>query len=307
VNGNGIGIGPERIFLKFAPGEASEGKVTVYNSTTAEMNVRLYATPFSIRNNDYTNIDVETPNAHSLIADWIHFTTPTITVRPGASLTVGFSANVPANVPAGGQYAAIFAEEVPDVDASATAIAAISRVGALVYARPSAGATETAEVTDQGVSAGLYFGDAALASYKIKNTGNTDVAVASRLVVRGMFDGRTVADEAGSTHYVLSASEYSGDDSWATDGRVGFYKTEYTVSYLGRTATIERPLVLFPAWSVVAVGVGFVIVASAVVFGIIKHRRAAKSRENDPNEAGFRAVFSTYFDRVRTRFNRRNN
>ncbi|MFV0485189.1 MAG: hypothetical protein ACK5MU_03125 [Candidatus Saccharimonadales bacterium] len=126
-------ISPTMRRLDLKPGEKQAGEMTVHNAGEVEFSFKVYAAPYTVVGDDYEpNFSNETN--YTQISRWIKFEGEEYTIAPGKDQIIKYTVAVPQDVPAGGQYATIFAETINEDASKTSGLQAVSRVGMIVYA-----------------------------------------------------------------------------------------------------------------------------------------------------------------------------
>ena len=112
---------------------------------------------------------------------------------------------------------------------------------------------------------------------RAKNSGNTDFTVKSKLIVKDFFSGATIHQTAETEHAVLPSTTRAIPLEW--DGaRVGLYNVEFRVDMLGNSQTIQRTVLLMPAWMFAVVIILTLTFVGGVMYALVKKLRAKKKK-----------------------------
>ena len=130
-----IQVTPVSSRLVLRPGQSLDYSMTVANIGTDKFGYSVYTAPYSVVDEDY-NVSFSNETNRTQLSRWIKFinedgsTTDTFksTLEPGAKQTVNYRISVPEDVPAGGQYATIFAQTDSDDKKDASGITLSSMV-----------------------------------------------------------------------------------------------------------------------------------------------------------------------------------
>ncbi|MDR0887289.1 MAG: hypothetical protein LBM97_01210 [Candidatus Nomurabacteria bacterium] len=269
-----LSVKPAQQRLELSPNQSKSAEITVVNSGTVGYEIKVSSTPYTVAN-DYSVNVFDRGNDYTQISRWISFDGETeFYLEPSQSKIINFTINVPASVPAGGQYASIMAETVPPADASG--VVAIRRIASLVYANINGNTIDKGEITkriwqniitnDEGV-------EQTATSVTVKNDGNTDFAAQSRLQIIGLF-GNSVDEVIDTPKTIFPDTERTVDLVW-NKSPVGIYRLILETSYLGETHTATKIVVLIPIWLWFII----LIAAIAIIFVIVKirgHRHARR-------------------------------
>ena len=116
-----IQVSPVSSRVTLKPGTALDYSMIVSNIGTDEFKFNTYTAPYSIVDEDY-NVSFSNENNRTQLARWIQFVNDdgsltdkySGSIPAGEKKTVNYRITVPEDVPAGGQYATIFAQTDPD-------------------------------------------------------------------------------------------------------------------------------------------------------------------------------------------------
>ena len=179
-------------------GKTKEYTMTVKNSGTSDFTYQLYTTPYSVSDENY-NVDFSTETARTQVSRWIKFyegdklvERPMFSIKSGETQLIKYVIQIPEDIPAGGQYATIFAETDASDDKAASNISGIrtaSRVGLIIYGRTNGETIEDASITDYNIPSFLTSGNI-IATSKVKNSGNTDFEVTYSIKIKSILSLR---------------------------------------------------------------------------------------------------------------------
>lgn len=289
-DGTRFSVSPTAKNLNIKPGELTTDSFELKNLSTEAAKFKIYAEPYSNTGDD-KNFSTET--TFTQMSRWIDFLdasggrvkTLEISVPGCTTREITFRVVAPASVPAGGQYAAIFAESSNGM--SDATISTSSRVGVLLYARMSEGQTVLSSslaepMLDRGN--GLRGNDGKLlkssviyGTVKVTNDGNIDTNVESTLVVRTIL-GREVYKNTSSISILPGTFERKITDIWEETPTFGLFTAEYSVKTgTGASETITRTFLILPLPLLLILAAALVV----VVIGIISFiRKVHKKRQN---------------------------
>ena len=188
-SGTSISITPVSNVLSISSNSEYNSKFTVNNDGSEEMKIEVYAAPYSYVHSEEDNsykLGFNQENNFTQISRWITFKDndgnyvkkANYTIDPEKSIEINYRITTPDNIPAGGQYAVIFAHTLTS-SVSASGIRTEASPGLVVYGRSTEGKVDTtAEISDlkieQSVSDGTTTRNNFYASAKVKNAGNVD-------------------------------------------------------------------------------------------------------------------------------------
>jgi len=236
---NGLTISPLRAELTIAPGTVQTGQLTLYNTTSSDMNVSMSAEAFGVINEQYDYSFDPT----SKVASWAHFDPSGLVLAAGKSATVDYSIGVPLDAEPGGQYLSLFAST--DIKGDAKGISTSERVGSLLYITVDGKVTHTGHLLKLLVPWTTTGSDSWTAT--IQNTGTTHFTSMYTLEVKTLWDSE-VSSSSGSS-LILPNTIRSVQGTIAQPEVPGIYKVAYTAS-LGDSpsVTVYRYMLYMPVY-----------------------------------------------------------
>lgn len=269
-----------RVVLR--PGQELEYSMVVANIGTDKFNYSVYAAPYSVIDEDY-NVSFSNETNRTQLARWIKFikedgtTTDTYkgSLEPNEKHTVNYQISVPEDVPAGGQYATIFAQTDNDnTNKDTSGITTVSRIGLIVYGRTNGETNEKAEITDWSVS-GLLNQGPITATSKVKNEGNTDIEAKYKFTVRSIFGNTLHEDE--QAYNILPDTERRLNSEWGSNTPMGLFWVTYNVSSsaLENAREETKLVVILPIYMIVIM----LILLTILIIWIIMLSRKRKERK----------------------------
>ena len=178
----------QRITLE--PNQVYDGTFTVENVGRKTFSFTLSSRPYQVSSPDYTP-DFSTSNSYTVLSNWLSFSADRTTLAPGESATVTYHVDTPADIPGGGQYAAIIVETRDADDAASVRIA--SQIAVLLYAQISGEQRLEGTLLDLELP-NILLGAPFTASVTVENTGNLDFDLTQTLTVTDFLTGRTLVD-----------------------------------------------------------------------------------------------------------------
>ena len=274
-------ISPTRQELTLEPGQSYTLEISVTNAGNDVAAFVPAAGPYYPTTDG--SLDYNASNDHTMLWNWISFSEQSFTLDPGEKATLTFTINVPADAPGGGQYAAVYAE----IHASEGGINSVSRVGSLIVGRVNGEIIERGELISQSLPTVVLNGNFT-PSATVKNTGNVNFAVSSQLRIKNILSGNIIFDgSAGESDqqqvYPDMTRTFSYDQ--VDLPAIGIFDVEYTVSFVGQTATLHRVVWAIPLWLLLVV-IG--VLAFLVIFGWLAfaHNRLAARRKRKASQSG---------------------
>ena len=303
---------PVSTTLSLSSDSTYDGTMTVTNDGDTDMKVQVYATPYFYvysENDDSYKLGFNTENNYTQIARWItvkdssgkYVEKPTFTIKPKESLGVEYRVQTPKSIPAGGQYAVLFAQTVSG-NVNTSGVRTEASAGMVIYGRSTEGETKTeAEFSDLEIGQGAKFNKSAddtqsdtnaseetpnnsfYGYAKIKNTGNVDFFAKGELKVQPIFGFSAYeTPQDGGTISVIPESERVVQDQWKDTPSFGLYKVTWTVKAdLGggetKTESIERVILLLSPLSIIITIIVLTFIIVLVII-LIRKRKARRSR-----------------------------
>lgn len=278
-----IQVSPVSTQAILEPGKTKEYAMTIRNSGSTDFSYHLYTTPYTVADENY-NIDFSKETRRTQISRWIKFyqddklvDRPTFKIKPGEVQTIKYVIQVPEDIPAGGQYATIFAEtDTNNEAATSSGIRTASRVGMIVYGRTSGDTVEDGEVTDFSIPGFLVSGNISATS-KVKNSGNTDFEAEYTFKVSSILGAELYSKN--TTYNVLPDTDIERrvNLEWADTPFMGIFKVYYKVTTPGDHGSREEEKIVikFPIVMIILT----ILVLTGLTIGIIMTVRKRKERK----------------------------
>ncbi len=278
-----IQISPVSSQVILEAGKSKEYTMTIRNSGSSDFTYHLYTTPYFVSDEDY-NIDFSTESNRTQVSRWIKFyqddklvDRPTFSIKSGETQEVKYVVQTPESVPAGGQYAAIFAETDAGAGKEDTSgssgIRTASRVGMIIYGRTDGETIEEGEVTEFNITGFLTSGNISTTS-KVKNSGNTDFEAIYTLKVSSILGAELYNKQ--TSYNILPDTERRVNLDWMDTPFMGIFKVYYKVSAPGDNGTREEEklVVKFPIIMIILT----ILVLTGLIIGIIITIRKRRER-----------------------------
>lgn len=270
-----------RVTLRPTGSDALVYTFNVDNIGSETFKYKVYAAPYSVTNESY-EVNFSNETNYTQISRWITFqkedgsfgSTASYEIKPNEKQTITYRISVPDDVPAGGQYATIFAESDNDTNAKSSGIKTVSRVGLVIYGRTDGETNDSAEITDFTLTSFLTEGNVETSAL-VKNNGNTDFTAEHKLVVKKFFG--TVAYEKSRVYDVLPDTSRKIEMDWEDTPAFGIFHVTSTVTALDQTKEESKLVLIIPLFVII---VALVLLTIMVVWLIIliKKRRSQKAK-----------------------------
>ena len=244
-----VGVSPYDLHIDLKPGEHYEGTFKVLNTGAEEIEYTLSSSPYQVSGEDYLPDYVSETN-RTQIAKWITFEEDSGKLGAGKMRDVTYYIDVPMDVPAGGQYAAIAATAVnnPDDDSGFSLAVSVS-AAMIVYANMEGETRIDGDIISNEIKAFRMDGKID-ASSKVKNTGNTHIDATYALEVYPLFSDEEIYTnlEEPDSKTVMPDTERLNIVSWDDCPKIGIFKVKQIVEIAGNASTSEQLVVLCPIW-----------------------------------------------------------
>lgn len=265
-----VSLRPSEQDLELTPGKTYEESVVVYNIGKEAFDFAVEASPYQTKDNSYEP-DFFSENSYTKLSNWITFKERNFHVDPNTSAEVKFTITVPADVPGGGQYAAILIQ-LDDVDTDAAGVGIISQLAATIHGHVKGNAVRRdGRMISHDFPTILLSGPFAITSV-FENTGNIDYRVTESWTIRNFFTNHeyvspSSANEDGYTYGTVNVAVLPGTErtiklNWQDAPTFGVFRVEQTISYFDQTENYSRVVIVCPIWAVALVG-------AFIAFGII--------------------------------------
>ena len=264
-------------------------KINVDNIGSKKFKFRVYATPYTIANEAY-EVNFEKETNRTQISRWISFNQNpsakkdsekvwknevTFELDPNGRQEVEYRISVPSDIPAGGQYATIFAESIPEDAIETTGVRTVSRVGMILYGSTSGETVEKAEIKNFSMKSVLSSGKIT-AEVDIANTGNTDFSASMAMKVDKIIGG-TVAEINTPYQIIPDSPDRHAVLEWDDTPMFGIFKVKTTVTALDQVYEEEKIVLVLPLFIVIIMLVLLTIIIAWLII-LIRKRHAQKSR-----------------------------
>ena len=293
--GTSISISPVSKILQLSASSVYEDSFSVSNNGSSDMKFEVYAAPYSYsysETDDSYQLGFNKENTYTQITRWITFKQAdgnyaekaTFTAAPNTSVDVTYRISTPESIPAGGQYAVLFAHTLSG-EVNGSGIKTEASPGLVVYGRAEGETNASSEISDLQISSTLTVDNQEKniinASAKVKNTGNVDFMASGKLKVTGIF-GQTYYETTGvsakSRVSIIPESELLVSDSWDETPFFGLFNVEWTVTGNGGTSeTITKFVVIMPPVIIITAILLLTIVIVWIII-VIRKRKERRSK-----------------------------
>lgn len=291
--GTSIRLMPVSKILQLASSSTYDESFEVFNDGAEKIQVETYAAPYSYvysNEEDLYKLGFNNENNFTQISRWISFKNSAdefvekavFDIEANSSVRIDFRVSTPANIPAGGQYAVIFAHALNGVTSSA-GIRTEASPGIVVYGRSTEGEVlMTSEIRDLSIKRSITEGNTIRnnisASAKIKNTGNVDFTATGKLKVSpilGFGSYGAEDDQPTSRISIIPESELVLSDEWTETPGFGVFKVSWMVTAGDSTESVEKIVFLIPVWFIILI---ISLLTILIIWIIIRVRKRKERR-----------------------------
>jgi hypothetical protein len=268
-----ITVSPAKSALELNPGDNYIGKFKIINTGAKSFDFKLSVSPYSVVDVNYEQ-DMDNDKPRTQISRWITFEQDEYYLEAGDSIDIKYTVKVPADAPAGGQYAVILASTAGKSKGTETSsIDTVQRVGMLVYSTVQGNTREAGKVKQLDIPT-WYFNPPLQVRSLVANTGNVDFNASYNLTIKTLF-GREVFTKS-EEHSILPDTERSVVLVWDKAPAIGIFKVTETVTVLpGRaqaeTKTETRLVIMIPFFIVIILAI--LVPLSLAALGMTIYRR----------------------------------
>ena len=292
--GTSISISPVSKILQLSASQVYEDTFKISNNGSSDMKFEVYAAPYSYtysESDDTYQLGFSRENTYTQITRWITFKKTdgsyaekaTFTAAPNSNVEVTYRISTPESIPAGGQYAVLFAHTLSN-DTNASGIKTEASPGLVVYGRGEGETHATSEISGLKIeSTKTVDGQEKTiinAAGKVKNTGNVDFMASGKLKVTGIF-GQVYYETSGTSNKsrvsIIPEAELPLSDSWDETPFFGLFNVQWTVTGSGgSTEVITRFIIIMPP----AILITIILLLTIVIVWIIIMVRKRKERRS---------------------------
>lgn len=219
-------ISPLRNELKLIPGQQYEASVKLENNGEADLEVAIYASSFTVKNENYDQ-EFNQLNSPSSVNNWFKFSQNTIFLPAKSKQSIKYIISMPANAEPGGHYAAIFAQTKAQ-NQKKTDVIEVKRVASLVNMEVAGDIVRTGKI--ESLRSNLWQNNhQILSQLRLYNDGNTHYRVDGYQRLKNLL-GREVGSVRLSGLLLPQTTRLFESNIDAPDWP-GIYKLESAVSF----------------------------------------------------------------------------
>jgi hypothetical protein len=267
-----IGITPAQAAMELIPGYTYTGTFQVTNPGEVEFDYTISVKPYKVYGEDYTP-DFKTKDSHSLITDWVTFSSTSGHLYPHTSSDpIHYTITVPDNIEICGQYAAIAATAAPNSSSEGSGILNITSAAMIVYAaidNCDAGIAGNVRIIENNVPT-FIFTPPLNATSLVENNSSVHVDAEYTLEAYPIFSDEKIYEDT-TTAIIMPETKRFKTQKWENAPFIGIYKVRQTVKIYDQVSVEEKIVIICPLWLI------FLIVF-AIIMMIFWLRARSKSR-----------------------------
>lgn len=279
VSSPALQISPVTARISLDPSQVLEKSFEVKNTGSEPFEFRVYATPYSTKDNHY-NLDFETETNYTQISRWIKFfdadenlaDEAKFNLLSGETKTVRYQITVPEDVAGGGQYASIFAETTTD-EVQGSGIKTVSRAGLIVYASMSGETRREVKIGDMSLDSFLFGGNVNIHA-NVENTGNIDFQTSTEITIKSIFGKELYTNTTIST--LLPETKRQLDTEWSNTPIYGLFRLHYKLSALGTEMESEHLILVMPPYMLIIT----IVLLTCTIIVLVAYIRKKKANGN---------------------------
>lgn len=269
-------VSPSSLDIELAPGKKSEKSFQVQNTGKKTFKFKIEVAPYTVTDENY-DPNYEDESKYTDLAKWVTFSQTEGEVDANGSVKIDVNIDVPKDVPAGGQYAAIMVsmeKNDEDADGQGAAIGMTQRIGLVMYSEVEGNTRKEGKVIENKVPS-FRFQPPIAASSVVENTGNVHVTATYTLQVFSLFGSEEVYsnDSNPETRIILPETKRYNEISWDGAPALGIFKVKQTVNFLGQDSITEKVVFLCPIWFLFII----LLLIFVIIFWIINRVRGRRA------------------------------
>lgn len=303
-NGTSISISPVSRIFQLEPNSEYADVLKVTNDGSDVLNFEVYTAPYSYVQSEETGaytLGFSKENNYTQITRWISIMDQSgnykdrasFTAGPNETIEVNYRVETPDSIPAGGQYAVLFAHSISE-PTNGSGIKTEASPGMVIYGRSNGETIVAPEINemmlDQTITKEATIEENGQstrknvtynhinASAKVKNTGNLDFNARGVLKVEGILGGayyETPENEARIS--VIPETELVLSDEWEETPSFGLYKATWTVTAGDNVETMEIVVFLIPPFVIIISIILLTIIIMWIII-IVRKRKERRAR-----------------------------
>ena len=280
-------ISPMYQRITLIPGERYTGSIIVLNPFKSTKNLHYSASvsPYTPVGDEY-DPDFSTSSESTEITKWITFENPEGDLAPNEEEKVKFTIDVPEDSPAGGQYAAIMIENVPDHGNDSAGeglvIESTIRMASILYATVMGDTVESGDIiTNSFPSFVTELPVDGLVSFR--NTGNVHLDATTFTQVFPLFSREEIYtnEESPMENLIMPNTTRSIVTKWEDAPTVGIFHIIQTTKFAEKSSIVDKYLFICPIWLLAVIAFIIILPIILVFTGHKRKQRHAKQSIED--------------------------
>lgn len=279
-----LAVSPGLIEVALTPGEVYEGDFSVLNPVTVDItsNYSISVAPLNFFDESYTPAFTDKSD-YNQIVDWIEIEAPKGSLAPQEKRQVHFKITVPADAPAGGQYASILvaAEDTGIADQNEPiAVSAKSRIAILLYSTVAGETREEGTVIENNVGA-FFFDQPIKTSSLVINSGNVHIPAKYTLRVYPLFSDEEIYtnEESPKISSVIPDTTLYNEKVWEDTPLLGIFRIEQEIDFADKYNVKSTIAIVAPTWFVILVLLFITAVIYALIDRIQKRKQEKQAKQ----------------------------
>ena len=287
-----ISISPVSKILQLTPNNVYEDTFVVTNSGGDAIDFEVYAAPYSYtysEENDAYQLGFNRENSFTQITRWITFSDNNgnyaekvrFKAEPKQAVKVSYRISTPSSLPAGGQYAVLFAHTLSG-STNSSGIKTEASPGLVVYGRAEGETRVEGEISNLEIFQTMQVENDTKniinATSKVKNTGNVDFMAFGKLKVDGIFGinyYETPVTTTRSRVSIIPEAELPVGDSWDQTPYFGLFNVTWTVEAADKSETITKTVLIMPPLVII---IAILLLTTLIIWITIMVRKRKERR-----------------------------
>lgn len=268
-------VSPSKLDIDLAPGKTEKKSFQVQNTGNKPFEFKVEVAPYSVVDENY-DPNYSNESKYTDLAKWVTFSQTEGNLESDGSVKIDVEINVPKDVPAGGQYAAIMVsvDRNQASESEGAQIGMTQRIGLVMYSTVEGKTRKEGKVIENKVPS-FKFQPPVTASSVVENTGNVHATATYTLQVFPLFGGEEVYsnEDKPDTRTILPETKRYNEIQWEGAPALGIFKVKQTVNFLGQDSVTEKIVFLCPIWFLFII----LLLIFVIIFWIINRVRGRRA------------------------------
>ncbi len=274
-----IGITPANSAMELIPGETYTGSFQVTNPGEVDFDYTISVKPYMVYGQDYSP-DFKTENSHTLIKDWVVFSSTSGHLEPHTvSEKIFYNITVPEEIKVCGQYAAIAATATPK-SGDDSGIVNITSAAMIVYAAIDdceANLGGNIHIVENKIPTFLLAPPLTTTSL-VENDSNIHIDATYTLQVYSFFTGEEIYSNENepATAIIMPETNRFKAQTWENTPILGIFKVRQTIKVYDQESIEEKIVIICPLWLIILI----LFTITITIFWLRSRAKNRKSRNN---------------------------